>query len=80
MRFNHEVFENVVATFVDVGSIMMAYVIGIHQSSFLLGLAYGLFDAMIVVWMRKPLARMIRSAAQIRGRRSWKSDVYVADL
>jgi hypothetical protein len=80
MTSNREVFENVVATFVDLGSIMVAYTIGMHQSSFILGLVYGMFDALIVVWMRKPLARVMSSAFQFRGRRLLKSDVYVADF
>jgi hypothetical protein len=80
MTSNREVFENVVATFVDIASIMVAYTIGIHQSSFFLGLAYGLFDAAIVVWMRKPLANAIGFAFRFRSRRAWESDVYVADL
>ena len=80
MMTPHETFENVVATFVDIASIMVAYAIGMHQSSFALGLVYGLFDALVVVWMRKPLARAMRSSFQWRAGRPWMSDVYVADI
>jgi hypothetical protein len=69
-----------VASAVDVTSIMVAYTIGITQSSILLGLAYGVFDAIIVVWMRKPLSRLIRNLINIRGSRTTISDVYVADV
>jgi len=77
---NHEAFENVVATFVDVASIMVAYIVGIHQINFVVGLAYAVFDAIIVVWMRKPLTRLVRNALAIRGGRGNVRDFYVADL
>jgi hypothetical protein len=81
MSSSHETFENVVATFVDLASIMVAYTIGMNQSSFLLGLAYGAFDAFIVVWMRKPMTKLLGSAfLQLRGRTSWESDVYRVDI
>lgn len=77
---SHEVFENTVATFVDVASIMVAYTVGIHQFNFLVGLAYACFDALMVVWMRKPLSRLIRHVLSVRRDPSQVSDVYVADL
>jgi len=77
---NHEVFENVVATVVDVASIMVAYVVGIHQVNFLVGIAYAFFDAVLVVWMRKPLSRLVSNVLAIRGGRSSQRDMYVADL
>jgi hypothetical protein len=80
MMNNHEVFENVVASVVDVASIMVAYTIGISQSSFLLGIAYAVFDAIIVVWLRKPLARTIQSLMSLSGRRTEMRDVYIADV
>ena len=49
-----------VASVVDVTSVMIAYTIGISQSNYLLGFGYAIFDAIIVVWMRKPLARLVR--------------------
>jgi len=80
MMSKHEAFENVVATFVDIGSVMVAYAIGMHQSNFMLGVAYALFDAFIVVWMRKPLSHMIRSAVALRIGRAVRSDTYIADV
>ncbi len=80
MISGHDAFENTVASVVDITSVMIAYAIGVHQSSVFSGLAYGIFDAIIVVWMRKPLASLIFFAFQPRGKRLWKSDVYVADL
>jgi hypothetical protein len=77
---SHEIFENMVATFVDIGSIMVAYTVGIHQSNFLVGISYAILDAILVVWMRKPLSNLIRSALQIRGGRSAMRDVYLADI
>ena len=62
-------FENTVATFVDVASMMLAYVVGIHQFNFFFGLAYAFFDALIVVWMRKPLSRLVRNALGVLGLR-----------
>ena len=79
MISNHELFENTIASVVDVISVMVAYSIGIQQSNFLLGVAYALFDALIVVWMRKPISRFIRGAFLfLRGRSSAK-DVLVAN-
>jgi hypothetical protein len=80
MISNHEAFENVVATVVDMASIMIAYAIGMHQSNFYMGMAYAVFDAFLVVWMRKPLTHLIRSALSIRDRRPFPSDVYIADI
>lgn len=65
---NHEIFENMVASVVDVTSVMVAYTIGITQSSVFLGLAYGIFDAIVVVWMRKPITRAVRSAIALVNR------------
>jgi hypothetical protein len=80
VNIHHEAFENVVATFVDVASIMVAYVVGIHQFNFLVGLAYAIFDAILVVWMRKPLTRLVRNVLAMKGGRSHVRDFYVADL
>jgi hypothetical protein len=79
MISNHELFENAVASVVDVTSVMIAYTIGIQQSNFLLGVAYALFDAFIVVWMRKPISRGIRGVFLFAtGRRAMK-DVHISD-
>jgi hypothetical protein len=64
---------------VDVISVMIAYTIGIQQSNFLLGVAYAVFDAIIVVWMRKPLSRLLRGVLSYGGRGANLKDVYIAD-
>ena len=64
----------------DVASIMVAYVVGIHQFNFIVGLAYAFFDAVLVVWMRKPLTRLVRNVLAMRGGRPSQRDMYVADL
>ena len=79
MLNSRDTFENVIATVVDIASIMVAYAIGIHQSNFILGLFYGMFDALVVVWMRKPLAKAMKSAFKLRDAHPWKRDVYVSD-
>ena len=50
------------ASVVDVTSVMVAYTIWITQSSVFMGLAYAIFDAIIVVWMRKPITRLVKRA------------------
>jgi len=64
---------------VDVASIMVAYFVGIHQVNFVVGLAYAVFDAVLVVWMRKPLTRLVRNVLAIRGGQTRLRDVYLAD-
>jgi len=49
-----------VASVVDFGSIILAYEIGASRFSLETGLLYGLFDAFIVVWMRKPIYNAVR--------------------
>ncbi len=56
-----EIFENAVASVVDFGSIFLAYEIGSNRFSIETGLLYGIFDAFIVVWMRKPIYNTIRT-------------------
>ena len=79
MMSNHELFENVVASVVDVISVMIAYTIGIQQSNFLLGASYALFDAFIVVWMRKPFSRLIRGVFLFVSGRPKMRDLYFSD-
>jgi hypothetical protein len=58
---------------------MIAYTIGIQQSNFLLGVAYALFDAFIVVWMRKPISRLIRGAFSFVSGRPKMRNAYISD-
>jgi hypothetical protein len=55
-----EVFENTVATLIDITSVLVAYQIGVNKFSFEMGVLYSIFDAVIVVWMRKPISRLVR--------------------
>jgi len=59
---------------------MVAHTVGIHQFNFFLDLAYAFFDALIVVWMRKPFSRLVRNVVEIRSGRSSPRDVYVAEF
>lgn len=60
LRVDQEVYENMVASLVDIGSILAAYFIGLHQLGVEFGILYALFDAWLVVWMRKPISRTLR--------------------
>lgn len=75
---SREVFENSVASIVDVASIMLAYRIGIQQSSIEMGFAYGIFDAIIVVWMRRPISRAIHRIFTFGRARQALPDAYQA--
>jgi hypothetical protein len=63
-----DVFENAVASLVDLTSIMVAYQIGAYNFGLGSGLAYGCFDAFLVVWMRKPISRFARWVNPLRAR------------
>ena len=65
---------------VDIVSIMVAYTIGITQSSIFLGLAYAVFDAVLVVWLRKPISRFIRRIINLGAQDEGPRDIYVANL
>ena len=67
--WSKDLFENTVASVVDVTSILVAYQIGVSNYGLGTGLLYGFFDAFIVVWMRKPIARFARGSNPLR--RSW---------
>jgi hypothetical protein len=54
--------ENLVASGVDIGSIIFAYSLGVHNLNILFGLGYAAFDAWIVIWQRGRLTRWMGSA------------------
>jgi hypothetical protein len=64
---------------VDVTSVMVAYTIGITQANILLGIGYALFDAIIVVWMRKPITRLVRRAVSFAPKNAIPADAYVSE-
>jgi hypothetical protein len=57
--------ENIVASFVDVGSIFIAYQIGVSQLGLAAGLAYGIFDAWLVVWQRERISNFIHMTGNL---------------
>ena len=61
-----EVFENAVASLVDVASILFAYQIGAYGFGLGFGMMYAGFDAFIVIWMRKPISRFARAISPFR--------------
>jgi hypothetical protein len=54
-----ETQDKLVASFVDLGSILLAYQIGMSQLGIWAGLGYGMFDAWIVIWQRDRIASAI---------------------
>ena len=56
---HQETGENLVATIVDITSIMVAYRLGMDQYGIVSALGYAAFDAYIVIWQRKRLARWV---------------------
>ena len=58
----HETHDKIVASFVDVGSISLAYQLGVTHFGLWAGVAYGMFDAWIVIWQRDRISNFIRKA------------------
>ncbi|MGA2876352.1 MAG: hypothetical protein ABSE82_12535 [Nitrososphaerales archaeon] len=54
--------DNIIASVVDVGSMFLAYQIGVSQLGLLAGLAYAMFDAWLVVWQRERISNLIHHA------------------
>ena len=65
-RNNPEVFENTIASLIDMTSILFAYQIGLSGSGIWVGVLYAMFDAFIVIWMRKPISRFAKSISPFR--------------
>jgi hypothetical protein len=53
--------DNIIASVVDVASIVFAYKLGVAQLGIAAGLGYGVFDAWIVIWQRDRIANGVRS-------------------
>lgn len=58
----HETENKIVGSLIDVGSIFIAYQIGLSQMGLVAGLCYGMFDAWIVVWQRDRISNFVRRA------------------
>ncbi len=69
-----EFAENAVATVVDFASILFTYNLGVYQFGIAFGLAYAAFDAYIVIWLRKPLARVTWKFINIFRRSNTRTD------
>jgi hypothetical protein len=61
-----EIFENTVASLIDLTSILFAYQLGVANFGLWAGILYAIFDAFIVVWMRKPISRFVRWISPFR--------------
>ena len=57
---SQELAENSVATLIDFASILVAYNLGVLQLGVGVGLAYAVFDAYVVIWMRRRITRFVR--------------------
>ena len=80
---NSEVKENIVASVVDVSSIVFAYNLGVHQMTSWVGLGYACLDAWLVIWQRKRITgflnvmaqkmRLVRSSTRVEyiGKKVW---------
>ena len=53
--------DNIIASIVDVASIVFAYKLGVSQLGLAAGLGYGVFDAWIVIWQRDRIASGVRN-------------------
>ena len=68
-RNDPEIFENAIASIVDMTSILFAYNIGMSGFGLGVGVIYAMFDAFIVIWMRKPISRFAKSINPYRFRK-----------
>lgn len=66
MYWSNEFQENLVASVVDVGSILFAFSLGLHQFGFQVGLGYALFDAWVVIWQKKNITKFVKSFLRLR--------------
>ncbi len=56
--------ENLVASVVDIASLMFAYHLGVEQLGPIAGIGYGIFDAWIVIWQRERISNAIHKSTQ----------------
>ena len=73
--------ENIVASVVDVGSILLAFNLGLHQMDQWIGLAYGATDAWVVIWQRQRITRWISRLGQtLRGRLTNEDRLHIGSI
>ncbi|HZW55216.1 MAG TPA: hypothetical protein VFF30_02920 [Nitrososphaerales archaeon] len=61
--------NNIIASAVDIASILFAYRLGLAELGIGAGLAYGMFDAWLVVWQRERIAEGMRRIEEVVRRR-----------
>ncbi|TMP96419.1 MAG: hypothetical protein E6K99_10085 [Thaumarchaeota archaeon] len=66
---SQELAENSVATLIDFASVLVAYNLGVLQLGVAVGLAYAVFDAYVVIWMRRRITGLVRRLVRILLRR-----------
>ena len=66
---SQELAENSVATLIDFASILVAYNLGVLQLGIAVGLAYAVFDAYVVIWMRRRITGLVRRLVRLLLRR-----------
>lgn len=66
---SQELAENSVATLIDFASILVAYNLGVLQLGVAVGLAYAVFDAYVVIWMRRRITGLVRRLVRLLLRR-----------
>jgi len=64
LRLIRRTKDNIIASVVDVASIVFAYKLGVSQLGLGAGLGYGVFDAWIVIWQRERIANGLRSVSE----------------
>ena len=73
--------ENIVASVVDVGSILLAFNLGLHHADQWVGLAYGATDAWVVIWQRQRITRWISRLGQtLRGRLTNEDRLHIGSI
>ncbi|MGI0081266.1 MAG: hypothetical protein ACRECH_16790 [Nitrososphaerales archaeon] len=66
-----ETRDNIVASVVDVASILFAYRLGVAQLGPWAGVAYGAFDAWLVVWQRQRISDYVHRLANSFRETNW---------
>jgi hypothetical protein len=61
---NGDVKENIVASVIDIVSIVGAYNLGVHHLDWWAGLGYAGLDAWIVIWQRKRMTRLLHAVGE----------------
>jgi hypothetical protein len=63
--------ENLVASLIDVASIIVAFNLGLHQLGLWVGVGYSFIDAILVIWLRKSITNLARKVHGGLGSLAW---------